>query len=134
MSKFTLTAPKVAKPKKPEIPDATERAIQAAIIDAVHLLYRNNPRVKWHRNNVGSWVDRQGHRVVYGLGDGSPDLILCVRGRFVGLEVKTKTGKLSEAQEAWHREWREAGAIVEVVRSPLEAVEVVNRILQGGEL
>lgn len=31
---------------------------------------------------------------------GEPDLIVCFKGRFVGLEVKTKTGKPSGIQEA----------------------------------
>ena len=127
-----LTAPKVAKPKsKPKIPPQIESAIQAAIIAAIHLLYKRNKLVRWARNNVGGWKDRQGTYVAYGLGVGSPDLILCVRGRFVALEVKTEAGKLSDDQEAWHRDWAESGAVVEVVRSPAEAVAVINKILRG---
>ena len=126
-----LTASKVAKAKPVKIPPEREKAIQAAIIDAIHLLYKRNKLVRWARNNVGGWKDRQGTYVAYGLGVGSPDLILCVRGRFVGLEVKTEAGELSDEQEAWHCGWKESGAVVEVVRSPVEAVAVINKILRG---
>ncbi len=69
----------------------------------------------------------------FGLGKGSPDLVLVVRGLFVGLEVKrAKTaehaaGQLSADQKAWRDKAQRAGVIYEVVRSVEEAKGVVTR-------
>ena len=61
-----------------------------------------------------------------GLGEGTPDLVAIVRGRWLGLELKTATGRLSEAQERCHEAWRAAGAVVVVVRSVADAVAAVE--------
>jgi hypothetical protein len=54
--------------------------------------------------------------VLKGLGvrAGVPDLIACRGGRFYALELKTDTGKLSDAQEQVFAALREAGAEVAV--------------------
>lgn len=51
-------------------------------------------------------------------GDGLPDLICAKAGKFVALEVKTKTGTLRESQK--DTPWL-------VVRTPEEAMQAVNR-------
>lgn len=83
------------------------------------------------RNNVG--FDRE-RKVHYGIGLGSPDLvgILPVTitpehvgqtlGVFLGIEVKTPRGRVSEDQERWHRIARQRGARIVVVRSVEEAL------------
>ena len=69
-----------------------------------------------------------------GLGVGSPDLVLVVRGLFVGLEVKRArtaehaAGQLSADQKAWRDKALRAGVIYEVVRSVDEAQGVVARV------
>lgn len=40
---------------------------------------------------------------------GTPDLIVCWRGRFLGLELKTKTGRLAELQAEKIANIRDAG-------------------------
>lgn len=63
----------------------------------------------------------------FGLGIGSPDLVLVVGGRFLGLELKRaggegkRAGRVSEAQEQWARAALRAGAVVSVVHSVEEA-------------
>lgn len=47
---------------------------------------------------------------------GLPDLIAVVRGRYVGVEVKTPTGKVSAVQAAVHRKIEAAGGLVIVAR------------------
>ncbi len=54
--------------------------------------------------------------------EGTPDLHVVGVG---WLEVKVGKGKLSEAQECWHRRAIARGARVAVVRSVQEAVETV---------
>lgn len=97
--------------------------------------------VHW-RNNVGSLQDASGRWVQYGLCDGSADLIACVPtqltctscgaplpplGRFVGLEVKGPTSRVTPAQIAWQRVVEGAHGVAGIVREPLEAVELVQR-------
>jgi hypothetical protein len=70
----------------------------------------------------------------YGLGVGSPDLVLVVAGRFLGLEVKRpKTaehgaGQLSPKQKAWRDKAQRAGVVYRRVRSVEEAVAAVEEV------
>jgi hypothetical protein len=66
------------------------------------------------------------HGGIYGS-NGIPDLIICYKGKFVALEVKTKGGKTTALQEAALKQIRAAGGIGGVVRS----VEDVKRIIEG---
>lgn len=59
---------------------------------------------------------------------GLPDVVCCYGGRFVGLEVKTETGKVSVLQEVTLRKIREAGGIAEVVRSVGDVKAVIESI------
>lgn len=68
------------------------------------------------------------HRVTVGLGTGSPDLVGCYRGRAFGWELKTEVGRLSDDQERWHAAARRRGLLVEVVRSPGDALEALRRM------
>jgi len=70
--------------------------------------------------------------VQFGLGKGSFDLICCVCGRFVALEVKTPTGRVSKDQEMWQAKMRRVGAVAEVVRSVAEAKAIVRSAKMGG--
>ena len=65
---------------------------------------------------------------------GIPDLLVIVRGLYVGLEVKLPGAKLSHAQEAAHRRIKEAGGIVAVVHDVEEALAVVDRLPPDFEL
>jgi hypothetical protein len=56
---------------------------------------------------------------------GLPDLFVCYKGYFIGLEVKTDVGKPSPRQLAVLRRIERAGGVGEVVTS----VEQVERIL-----
>lgn len=47
--------------------------------------------------------------------NGTPDILACVNGYFMAIEVKAQTGKPSELQMAKIREIREAGGFAYVV-------------------
>ncbi len=70
-------------------------------------------------------------RVTCGLGVGSPDLVLTLRGKFAGWELKTPEGRVSPEQEQWHKAARSRGVRVDVIRSADEALaalaEMQNR-------
>lgn len=63
---------------------------------------------------------------------GVPDIIACLKGLFVAIEVKSEKGKLSELQEINIQQIREAGGIAMVARSVEEVEE--NLKLAGFEL
>lgn len=63
------------------------------------------------------------------LRQGSPDIVCIIKGRYVGLEVKTPKGKLSEDQAEFHRQILKAGGIVFTVRSLDEAMDAVEDAL-----
>ena len=52
-----------------------------------------------------------------GLRAGTPDLVLCWRGRFIGVELKANGGRLSPAQHETHGEITLAGGVVTTCRT-----------------
>lgn len=59
---------------------------------------------------------------------GDPDIICCYKGLFIGIEAKTKTGKVSEIQKLRHKQIAESGGIVVVARSVDDVREVIESI------
>ena len=91
------------------------------------------------RNQVGQLPDpRTGRAVQFGLARGSADLIgwrtVTVTPDMVGqrvaiftsIEVKTTTGRLTPAQQAWLGVVRSAGGIAGVARSVADAFQIVT--------
>jgi hypothetical protein len=61
------------------------------------------------------------------LRSGVPDLLICYRGHFIALEVKTMVGKTSKIQDYVLTQIRNARGIAYVVRS----VDDVRKVLTG---
>lgn len=60
---------------------------------------------------------------------GTPDLLGSYRGRFFAFEVKRPGGRdATPIQKSRLRKWKRAGAIVAVVRSPDEAINILEGI------
>ena len=91
------------------------------------------------RNNTGTLPDpRTGRPVQFGLARGSADLIgwrtITITPEMVGqrvaiftsIEVKTTTGHLTPAQQAWMGTVRGAGGIAGVARSVRDAEEILG--------
>lgn len=91
------------------------------------------------RNQVGQLPDpRTGRPVQFGLARGSADLIgwrtVVVTPEMVGqriavftsIEVKTATGRLTPAQNAWLGAVRSAGGIAGVARSVSDSLHIVE--------
>ncbi|MCL4783432.1 MAG: VRR-NUC domain-containing protein [Bryobacterales bacterium] len=57
---------------------------------------------------------------------GDPDLSGCYRGRHFEFEVKAPGGRLTKLQVARLEEWRDAGAIVGVARSPKDVLTALG--------
>lgn len=80
------------------------------------------PGVIVMRNTVAYGV-RKGRTnpELFGLGKGTPDLIVIVCGALLGLELKTPVGRQSEGQKRVERAWTEAGAWYRLAHSVAEA-------------
>lgn len=64
--------------------------------------------------------------VRYGLGTGSADLIACVRGRFVAIEVKAPGKKLRPEQEMWGNVVTESGGLYIMIDNEEEIPTLFN--------
>lgn len=63
---------------------------------------------------------------------GLPDIIVCARGLFIGLETKNPESreKVSPRQEFVHGQINSAGGVARVVTSAREALAVINQVLE----
>jgi 5-methylcytosine-specific restriction endonuclease McrA len=85
------------------------------------------PGTIFWRNNTGSLPTPHGTRINFGI-PGSPDILGAYRGRFVGIEVKTKSGRQSDAQKNFQRAFAGAGGIYIVAHSPQQALDALAKI------
>ena len=83
--------------------------------------------VSIYNNPVGVGFTKDGDRITYGLSVGSPDLVGFIRGsgKFLGIEVKTTSGRASDDQKKWLKYASESGCVVGICRSPEEALALV---------
>lgn len=58
--------------------------------------------------------------------NGCPDVICCLNGRFIALEVKTDKGIVSKLQEHNIKQIKNSGGIAEVVRSVDDVKKIVK--------
>lgn len=82
------------------------------------------------RNNTGALpINTSGRTrfIRFGM-RGSADIIGLVQGRFVAIEVKTKTGKQSEHQREFQMRVEKSGGIYALVRSSCEALELIKKV------
>ncbi|MEO8301406.1 MAG: hypothetical protein ABI608_06420 [Rhizomicrobium sp.] len=61
--------------------------------------------------------------------DGAPDIVICYRGKMLGLELKGRTESFSEAQAVAFPKLRDAGMRIEVARDRDQAL---NRLREMG--
>lgn len=111
-------------------PKTSEAEIQKEILKALGA--RDDVRV-W-RQNTGAARRRGGGPLVrFGL-PGQADILglLVPSGRFLAVEVKTPTGRLSPDQRRWGAAIERAGGLYVVARSVEEAVAAVETAQAGG--
>lgn len=59
--------------------------------------------------------------------NGTPDILCCLNGKFIALEVKTNKGITSALQEHHIKEIKNCGGIAAVVRSVDDVKECIGR-------
>jgi hypothetical protein len=101
------------------------RVSELEIQDAIRLELGNPtkyPELWLARNNVGQMIDKDGRRVVFGVGGkGAADLIGIWNGRFVALEIKTPIGRQTPEQKLFQALVERKGGVYAVLRSVDEA-------------
>ena len=107
-----------------------ESEIQIQIVELLKRVLKGN--VLWTFFPAGEAGGGRGGRVRgarlkrMGLQPGWPDLQFLHKGRYYGMEVKTKTGRLSQSQRRMHDLMEDQGISVAVVRSINDVLERCN--------
>ncbi|SRR6266568_1582293 len=127
----------------PKIPERETRGhkIESDISDDVRAAIASPQGATW-RNNVGRLQDRFGNYVVYGLCNGSADLISIQRvvlacpscnaelpplGRFVAIETKTPKKEAFATQQHWLALVNALGGVAGVAKSADDARAILER-------
>lgn len=108
---------------------ATEKEIQAAILDYLETIgavaIRVNSGMQFIQDSNG------GTRVFRGAKKGCPDILVCWRGRFIGIEVKSRRGKVTSDQNEFHQTIIAAGGLVLVARTIADVESFILAIEPG---
>ena len=100
-----------------------ESTIQKGIMDYLELFSRTNP-IYYFRAGAGAMKTAQGRFFKTGR-PGLSDIVVLYLGRFIGLEVKTKTGRQSQAQKQAEVDILAAGGEYYIVRSIADVRKVL---------
>jgi hypothetical protein len=108
-----------------------QRQVMLALSDAGCTVWRNNTGTAYQGRVIhssGSTVTLADSRVItFGLCVGSADLIgITGEGRFIALEIKTKTGRVSPDQARFIEHVKLMGGIAGVVRSVDDALKLIH--------
>ena len=104
----------------------SETQLQKAILQLLHIKYSH--KAVFFRNNTGAVKSGKSY-IKYGLGVGSADIIGCLGGRFIALEVKLPKGRQSPDQMKWQGAIEHCGGFYAIVRSPEEAMRVIEEMI-----
>jgi Holliday junction resolvase len=85
------------------------------------------------RRKITKYLERRGAYVCHPHGSainakGTPDLLVCYKGRFLGLEVKRPGKNATELQAHTLGEITEAGGVSSVITSVEEAEAILDRV------
>lgn len=97
-----------------------ERILQKAVLDYLQLM-ENRGRCWCFRAGSGSIKTEKGNWFKTGK-SGLPDIVCCIQSRFVGFEIKTKNGRLTENQKTAKKQIENQGGEYHIIRS-LEDIE-----------
>lgn len=107
-----------------------QNAIMIALSEAGCTVWRNNVGTGWQgrmsRTRMGSVLLDDPRPLHAGLCVGSSDIIgITADGRFLAVEVKTKTGRVSDEQQRFIDAVRRKGGVAGVARSVEEALQIL---------
>lgn len=99
----------------------SEKEIQNEILD---FLIDNKIGIFWQ--NDAFVTSKQRKRQNKYRPNGVPDIIGCVNGQFIGIEVKTKTGRMLESQKKFRQMFIENCGIYIIARSLDDVLEILK--------
>lgn len=108
-----------------------QNAILLALSDSGCVVFRNETSGAWvgkilHRDS-GQVTLTDARMMTFGLCVGSSDIVgMAPDGRFLAIEVKTKTGRPTKEQLRFIEAVRNAGGIAGIARSPEEALDLIR--------
>ena len=98
---------------------------EANVLNDIMIALSQAGCIVW-RNNTGQLPDASGRPIKFGLCVGSSDIIgICPDGRFLAVECKSKTGRVTEAQERFIAAVRKAGGRAGVARNVDDALRIL---------
>lgn len=105
-----------------------EAPIQSYVIQRLEMLERQG-KVYYFRNNsfVGKIQRYNGTQGFVNNGKpGMPDIVMCMNGIFIGIELKSAVGKLSDCQKRAKEIIESVGGKYFVVKTPEEFEEIIK--------
>ncbi len=110
-----------------------ESEIQSRIIDYLQIL-ENQGKLMFHRaNNIPVSQIRNGKRIFRAMPKGSKkglcDIFCVINGYFIGLEIKTSTGRQSEHQKAFQKLVENNKGQYHIVKSVDDVKRVLEKII-----
>ena len=96
----------------------TEKMIQNEILD---FLMQREIGYFWQNDSVGLKGRKRENRY---RPNGVPDILGCVNGIFIAIEVKTEKGRISTAQEIFRSKFIREGGIYILARSVFDVLEI----------
>jgi hypothetical protein len=112
-------------------PKVSESDIQKTVCEFLELL----GIFFWRQNTAPAfdWKTNQFRRMAKYTRRGIPDIIAIIDGKFVGFEIKSKTGKLSEDQKSFCLSCELAGGYYFVIKS-LEDIKEALKICRENKV
>lgn len=114
----------------------SEADLKTSVID--YLQYKMNMRQLWFtRLNSGTFIlesEGQFRRRITGCPKGTADILVITAGRVIFFELKTETGRMSNAQASFKLAVEEQKAEYYVIRSVNEAIGVIEGLKGGSEV
>ena len=108
--------------------NASESEIQRAVIEYLKIMENMGHLLFIRNNSFSGKIMRKDTSVGYikNSKKGSPDILILFPNKFVQVELKTRIGKLSKAQEEWQKKSEKLGHVFKIARS----VDDVERIVK----
>lgn len=121
---YSLNDPDPYWTQDPPDPDRPKKKSEKRIQSEIHIRIGSRPDVRLIRVNAGKFRSMDGHRIIMGAPEGTPDLVGFLRvGNHcypLGVECKTRTGRQRLAQKRVQRIFEQWGACYIVARSVKE--------------
>lgn len=108
----------------------SENEIQNTICEYLEILETQNKLMYWRQNTSPVYDVRGGsfRKMSRHAKKGVPDILVIIKGKFLGLEVKSKVGKPSSDQLDFKRGMEKNGAMYHVVRSLEDVLSIIKAI------